>query len=153
MVHHRKTTQRNNRKFRTTRKNQGNADGLVAGLIFANWCGHCQALKPQWAEMKKSLAKNPTFNKKGGIVIEIEDSDPKKDSKIENINKTVKGNKLQANGYPTIFKKRGGKIEYYQGERTAGGMTNWFLGGSPNSGEIVGGYRLSKSTRNSRRSK
>jgi thiol-disulfide isomerase/thioredoxin len=153
MVHQRKTTQRNNRKFRTTRKNHGQKDRLVAGLIFANWCGHCQSLKPQWDEMKKSLTKNPEFNKKGGIVIEIEDSDPQKDSKIENINKTVKGNKLQANGYPTIFKKRGGTIEYYQGGRTAEEMRGWFLGGSSISGQIVGGYRLSKSTRHSRRSK
>jgi len=149
--HYRKTARNNKRQFVHTRKNQKPSNGLIAGLIFANWCGHCQALKPSWAEMKKSLSKNPAFKKQCGTVIEIEDSDPQKDAKIENINKTVTGGKLAANGYPTIFKKNGGTIEYYQGGRTAGELTSWFLGGSA-APIKVGGYRLSsRKSRYSRR--
>jgi thiol-disulfide isomerase/thioredoxin len=110
-------------------------------LIFAEWCGHCQALKPEWARMKESLDNHPGFKKRGGIIIEIEDSDPEKDIKIDNINKKINsGTKLQANGYPTIFKKTGGMIEYYEGGRSADEMRAWFLGGNG----IVGGYRISR---------
>jgi hypothetical protein len=136
-----RTRQKNPRRFRATRKNQKPADGVLAGLIFANWCGHCQALKPVWNEVKQSLLKNPQFKNLAGKIIEIEDSDSQKDGKIANINKNIKGEPLKVNGFPTIFKKRGGSIEYYNGERTTGGLEKWFLGGNPNM-PTTGGYKL-----------
>jgi hypothetical protein len=63
-------------------------------------------------------------------ILEIEDSDHDKNAKMERINKTIYGGKLQANGYPTIFKNVGGKIEYYEGNRNAADMEKWFLGKS-----------------------
>ena len=97
---------------------------ITVGLIHASWCGHCQALKPEWKKMKKGMhGANCNY-------LEIEDSDPHKDRKIANVNGRLKGEKLVANGYPTIFKIRGGKLEYYQGERNASAMQQWFKGGN-----------------------
>lgn len=99
---------------------------LVIGLIYAKWCGHCQALEPEWKIMKQNLLKKKSVLPHE--ILEIEDSDHDKDVKMERINKTIYGGKLQANGYPTIFKNVGGKLEYYEGGRTAVEMENWVLG-------------------------
>jgi hypothetical protein len=152
-----------------TRKHRKEPEGLVVGLIFANWCGHCQALKPTWDEMVTEIMKTPDFKKQKGIVIEIEDADPEKDAKIAKINKNIKGQQLAANGFPTIFKKKGGKVDYYTGGRTIPEMSSWFLGTAhkkepeemmtPNIlPGIRGGYRIhigkhSKTSKASRRSK
>ena len=28
---------------------------ILIGKVYANWCGHCQHLKPEWLKMKKEL--------------------------------------------------------------------------------------------------
>jgi len=97
---------------------------ITVGLIYANWCGHCNALKPEWKKMKKGMrGMNCHY-------LEVEDADPNKDRKIADVNSRLKGEKLVANGYPTVFKVKGGNLEYYQGERTAQAMQQWFKGGS-----------------------
>ena len=96
---------------------------VTVGLIYANWCGHCNALKPEWKKMKQGLrGTNCQY-------LEIEDADPHKDRKIAHVNSRLKGGKLVANGYPTVFKINNGKLEYYQGERTAPALQQWFKGG------------------------
>ena len=129
-------------------------NGVIVGLIFANWCGHCQALKPHWHNMKMTLAANPKFRNQGCKVVEIEDSDRHKDKKIAQINATVKGPKLVANGYPTIFKKKGGAVEYYGGEREANALSQWAINGN-HSNKMTGGYilRSSPGSRKTKRSK
>ena len=118
---------------RYTRKNRGNKTqkkhfGIVTiGLIYANWCGHCQALKPEWKKMKYNVMKTPSYKRGGYRFMEIEDADKSKDSKINAINSRLQGEKLMANGYPTIFKVNGGKLHYFQGGRSASELQNWFL--------------------------
>lgn len=108
-----------------TLKNRGNNKHLVVGLIYASWCGHCQSLKPEWETMKKNMGEKKVLS--NSQIIEIEDSDPSKNEKINKINKALKGGatKLEANGYPTIFKKMGKVLEYYDGERSAAAIENW----------------------------
>lgn len=146
---------RSNRHIAKQRTHNSNSDkGVIVGLIFANWCGHCQSLKPHWQNMKKSLATNPKFRNQGCKVIEIEDSDSNKDKKIAQINATIKGPKLVANGYPTIFKKTGGTIEYYGGERQAPALLKWAIGGAHDN-QMMGGYilRSSPGSRKTKKSK
>jgi len=123
-----------------TKKNNGQKNGhstIIVGLIYANWCGHCQALKPEWQKMKSNMNKgNYQFH-------EIEDSDKLKDYKINKINKKIRNGKLSANGYPTIFKVKGGNIEYYGGERTSDQMGGFFVGDN----KMVGGRKLNYSKR------
>ena len=104
----------------TVRKSKS---AVTVGLIYANWCGHCQALKPEWKRMKKGMrGMNCHY-------LEIEDADPHKVRKIAHVNSRLKKGKLEANGYPTVFKIKGGNLEYYQGERSAREMQQWFKGG------------------------
>ena len=98
---------------------------ITIGLIYANWCGHCQSLKPEWQKMKYNVMKTPSY--KRGIYRFSEIEHDKAPTEIEKINSGLNGNKLSANGYPTIFKVNRGKLKYYQGNRTAGELQKWFL--------------------------
>lgn len=117
-----RTTGGFSRKNRRTLKNQRKP--VTIGLIHASWCGHCQMLLPEWKKMKASM-RGANYN-----YLEIEDSDPHKDRKIALVNSRLKGDKLAVNGYPTIYKVHNGKLEYYQGERTAHAMQKWFSDGA-----------------------
>jgi thiol-disulfide isomerase/thioredoxin len=118
------TRKQNHKK---TQKNRSENGIVTIGLIYANWCGHCQSLKPEWQKMKNNVMKTPSYKKGLYKFSEIEDSDELKDSKIAAINSKIKGGKLTANGYPTIFKVDGGKIQYFQGGRTSNELQSWFI--------------------------
>jgi thiol-disulfide isomerase/thioredoxin len=134
-IKNRNNKTRKNHSIGPNKVQNKNTNYLIIGLIYADWCGHCQALKPQWEEMK-----NVIKGHKGNYrIVEIEDSDFDKDNKIIEINKNVLDEKLAANGYPTIFKKQNNKIFYYGGEREPKTMADWFLGN-----KIMGGYQMRK---------
>lgn len=102
-------------------------------LIYANWCPHCQTMKPEWNEMKNRLGS-------GIEVIEIEDSDFDKDIKISNIENTkLNGEKIEVYGYPTMLKIHGGRADYYNGSRNSTDMYNWVSNKNK-----IGGYSKSK---------
>ena len=97
---------------------------IIIGLVYANWCGHCQALKPEWKKMKNNLKSSKIKN--NHQFVEIEDSDIQKNHKMNQINTRLKkGEKINVQGYPTIFKIKGGNLEYYKGERTSDEMGKW----------------------------
>lgn len=98
-----------------------------AVLIYANWCGHCQMLKPKWEETKTMLNDRVS-------VIEIEDSDPYKQDKLQMLNNELNGTqKVEVMGYPTLLKIRDNKLEYYQKEREPLQMAEFFNEGSEKS--------------------
>lgn len=88
---------------------------IIIGKIYADRCGYCQILKPEWNKLKmETQNKNIKF-------VEIEQGQH---------NKMVKFQKqypnLEVNGYPTIFKIYPNKqIEYYTGDRIAKDMKKW----------------------------
>jgi len=97
---------------------------MIIGLVYANWCGHCQVLKPEWKKMKNNLKSSKIKN--NNQFVEIEDSDIQKNHKMNQINTRLKkGEKLNVQGYPTIFKIKSGNLEYYKGGRTSDEMGNW----------------------------
>ena len=111
-----------NKTKRNFNKKPKKVNLVTAGLIYAEWCGHCQALKPHWYKMKKNM-KN---KKKSPNFIEIEDSDQLKQKKIDDINNKLGEQKLVINGFPTVFKIKGGQIEYYEGQRDADSLSKWY---------------------------
>lgn len=117
-------TRKNINKITEKRPKHG---GVVIGLIYANWCGHCQSLKPEWNKMKHNVMKTPSYKKGLYRFIEIEDADKDRDSKINGINSRLTGEKLAANGYPTIFKIHGGNLQYFNGNRNSSELQSWFL--------------------------
>lgn len=99
----------------------------IVGKIYADWCGHCQSLMPEWQKMKKLLSgKNITFK-------EIEQKQEKQS--INNVNYTYliqSAEKLTSSGYPTIFMIKDGKLKYYNGDRNALALSKWvMMGGGP----------------------
>jgi thiol-disulfide isomerase/thioredoxin len=95
---------------------------IIVGKVYANWCGHCQHLKPEWKALKKSLS-NARVK-----FIEIEESESAKRAHFEKKNKI----QLDVNGFPTIFKIHTNKpVEYYTGPRTADAMRAWIGVPSP----------------------
>ncbi len=96
---------------------------MVVGRIHAHWCGHCKDLIPEWAKMKKLLggAKKYKF-----VSIEQTNEGPH----LERLNKHLRivedEKKVKLNGgYPTIFKALNGRVEYYEGPRTADKLAEW----------------------------
>ena len=85
----------------------------IIGKIYAEWCGYCQMLKPQWDEMKEKLDSKTQI-----IDLEIGEKD-----KLNDLLK--KYPKLEVSGYPTIFKIKNENIEYYSGDRSANDLLRW----------------------------
>ena len=86
-------------------------------LIYANWCGHCQAMKPVWDQMISEIKQQPEMNDQYEI-FEIESNDV--DSGVSYINDrhiTGENTKVAMEGYPTIGRIVNGSFEKYQGPR------------------------------------
>ena len=79
----------------------------TAVMFFAPWCGHCQALKPQWKTLQ---------DMRGFMKVVAFDCDVNQDF-VAKIGKRYPG---LITGYPTIlFYKNGKPVKKYTGERTA----------------------------------
>jgi thioredoxin-like negative regulator of GroEL len=79
-------------------------------LFYAEWCGHCQALKPTWRKFIKSV-------KETIPIAEIESS----------FMGQVNGYK-QIDGYPTLMLIRNNElIAKYEGPRTEQGLRQFYM--------------------------
>jgi len=94
----------------------------IIGLVHANWCGQCTSLMPEWHKMKVDLQ---NINNMKVLTIEEANSQPQ----IDDINNTYLkhfSNKLEVNGYPTIFKITNNRgLEYYGGRRHQLDLVKW----------------------------
>lgn len=100
---------------------------LIIGKIYADWCGHCRMLKPEWNKMKYNIKNNKPHNMHQVRYIEIEQA--QEQPKVDKVNKiylsgSEKKLALQG-GYPTIFKISEDILEYYNGPRNAEMMEKW----------------------------
>ena len=92
----------------------------VVGKLYMIGCGHCDALEEPWNQMIKKV------NKKVIIAGDIEAAQT---NKLNELNKQHGANVAVQGGYPTIYKIVDGKVEYYNGERTAQKLIGWALQG------------------------
>ena len=120
------------RRHKKTRKNMASKKEIIVGKIYAEWCGACKALAPEWAKMHKILSKKRQRVK----FIEIEES--KIAEELPKI-KQEYGVDITYTGYPTIFTIVDGQVKYYNQNRTAREMANWFMSGGkePTVSEMV----------------
>lgn len=125
-----------------------NKDNIVVGKIYAEWCGHCQMLKPEWSKMKDNL-KNSNVKYE---FYEIEETN--QDDGIQKVNdKYLKNSTTKLTlqgGYPTIFKIVDGKLEYYNGERDCNSLQAWFTSDLPK--KLKGGNKLKRKTMKNKKS-
>ena len=79
-------------------------------FVYADWCGHCQAFKPEWNKFEKIC-------KEGGNTCRAINGDENPDL----------AKKYNIEGYPTILKcdKNGNKIEEYGGQRSADALVEF----------------------------
>jgi thiol-disulfide isomerase/thioredoxin len=96
---------------------------LIVGKVYANWCGHCQTLKPEWARMENEIRQIPRMNHV--VFVAIEESEKDKMAKFN-----ASHGALKVSGYPTIFSHGKGGIRYYNGTRDAESLKQWVLGGA-----------------------
>lgn len=119
-----------------------NKDIIVVGKIYAEWCGHCQNLKPEWTKMKNNL-------KNSNVKCEFREiEETNQDNGIQQVNDEYLKNSntklaLQG-GYPTIFKIVNGEIKYYNGERNADSLQKWVTSDLPT--KLKGGNKLKRKT-------
>jgi len=109
---------RHNKHRRTYKKNKPKSFPLVAyGKIYADWCGYCVALKPEWGKVERVLLPIKSNNFESA----------NKDVLIDRFNDTYKTDLRKDVGFPTIFKltKIGGKVEIYEGDRNANDIIRW----------------------------
>ena len=90
----------------------------VVGKLYMNGCIHCDNLVEPWNQMKKKI---------GGKVEVAKDIESAETNKLDKLNSKYKTNVAMQGGYPTIYKIVGGKVEYYNGERTAAKLVSWVL--------------------------
>ncbi len=114
-----------------TASNDTPVNVVVVGKIYANWCGHCTALIPEWKKMVEFIETKLNTNKKSNtkyVFSEIEQSE--QDAGISEINNTYlqqSSEKLALqDGFPTLFKINSGKVEYYNGDRQYLEMLRWY---------------------------
>ena len=125
-----------NKESKEMRASNNQDAKTIVCKIYANWCGHCQDLKPVWAELKNVLSANKNIT-----MIEIEESEMKeKMGALKNICKQD----IDVAGFPTIVKICNKKVEYYQGERSVEGLRAWIS--KPTAKTIQGGKK--NNTRN-----
>jgi hypothetical protein len=120
-------------------------DKIIVGKIFAEWCGHCQDLKPKWAKMCSQVKR-----RSGGDAFKfMEIEQQNEEAQINHVNSTYLQNSAKKlalqGGYPTLFKIQGGNIEYYNGSRETDTMTDWALGNSQQGGKSTKAKKASKS--------
>lgn len=126
------------------KKTQNKKDKIVMGKVYADWCGHCQALKPEWARMKKIVPMHR--------VVFVEINDRNKDAGIDNLNRIHGVNLPAPEGYPTIFRFGPDKqIAYYDGERKAAALAQWALHGGSSTGGKRRRNRTEKKSRGTRK--
>ena len=91
-------------------------------LIYAEWCGHCQAMKPHWNEMKSELLQENIYNPDD--IIEVESIE--QEEELPKLNHLVtNGSKIHVNGYPTMGKIAEGGFKQYVGGRTTIELLHW----------------------------
>lgn len=121
---------------KTKRNRKQPKKSVIIGKIYADWCGHCKTLKPEWNEMKKNIKSNMGHSLKN-VQIEFVEMGDNEDNRMKNIgvdqlveefNKKHFPNgdkRVNTDGFPTIFKICRKKIEYYSGPRNASEMYKW----------------------------
>lgn len=118
-----------------------NTKKILIGKVYADWCGHCVSLKPEWLKMKNYIKKNFKH-------IDFIEAESSQKDIIENLKKKYN---IIAEGYPTLFKiKENGVVEYYKGKRFAKELLEWATSKYNKSQRYMGGSTRSRIIKKSR---
>ena len=115
---------------KTKRNRKIPAKKIIIGKIYADWCGNCKTLKPEWIQMKDMIKTNMGRSLKNVQIDFVEMGDTEEnqmknisvDQLVEEFNQKHFPNgdkRVNTDGFPTIFKICRKKIEYYSGPRNS----------------------------------
>lgn len=120
-------------------KKKAPAKNICIGKIYADWCGHCKTLRPEWEKMKRFIKLNMGRNLKN-VKIEFAEIGETNKTKaagknlqdlLDEFNQTHLSHSEEKvalhGGFPTLFKICDGRLEYYEGERRAETMYKWAM--------------------------
>ena len=107
---------------------------VVVGKMVMDGCPHCTNLEEPWTKLKTML---------GGKAVFEEEIKSDGQNKLDDLNNKHGTDIKMALGFPSIFKITGGKVEYYEGERTVQKMADWIL--AKKEGNQTGGKRSKQS--------
>jgi len=123
-----KTNKRNTAKKTKSKKPRANAQvakkqmdktPVTVVLFYAHWCGHCQAMYPEWEELKEELGADRDYK-----FVEVEHENIENQKPL--LEKEMSVSPIQIQGFPTLVKIHPNKqVEYYEGERTKGEFGKW----------------------------
>jgi len=91
-------------------------DGTKLVLFYADWCGHCNKIKPVWEEAEKVV--NTKENKENKMIKVNCGNGTEQDQEIMK--------KYKIDGYPTIIKFVNGSPKVYNGDRDADSFKDLF---------------------------
>jgi len=83
--------------------------------FYANWCGHCKTLAPEWKNLTETIEKD--YKDKNLGIVSIES-----DVKHKDIDTVLKEVGLEVTGFPTIGLLKDKKFIRYDGNRNAASM-------------------------------
>ena len=86
-------------------------------LVYADWCGHCNALRPIWNKFIKTLNKDK-YN-----IIEINSDEQQ--TGIDKIKNDYNVDDIRVEGYPTIGHIYQNNFYSYNGERNLDKLKSW----------------------------
>jgi hypothetical protein len=89
---------------------------VVVGKLYMNECSHCKMLEKPWSQMEHKIG--------GKIKVEKIESAEIED-RLAKLNQEYNSDVAVQGGFPTIFKIKNQKVEYYNGERTAPALIKW----------------------------
>jgi thiol-disulfide isomerase/thioredoxin len=102
---------------------------IIVGKIYAEWCGHCQTLAPEWEKMKVELKPHTSVE-----IHDINNESTDATQRIQSLNDMYlksSTKKVVANGFPTIFMIKNGEVIDYTGNRTKDAMVSWVTAATP----------------------
>ena len=123
--------------------------------FYANWCGHCKTIAPEWEKLIKSVKEDKSIQNLAIVAVESGVNDKHVANMLSKLHLTVKG-------YPTLGAILNHKFIEYNGGRTAADMLNYIKasvvgkqggGGKRHRGKRSSGKRSRRTTKKKRATK
>lgn len=86
-------------------------------LVYANWCPHCQTIKPEMETLAKAIA--------GGQVPELKGKSVSFEMLEESANKAEIAKLPPVKGFPTFFFMKNGNVTEYKGGRDRNSVVSY----------------------------
>lgn len=90
----------------------------TVALFYAEWCGHCQDFKPEWAKIESELKGGKKIN--GKVVTAVAVDAGGDDPAAKALSK-----QYGVNGFPTIKCIQSGKVDTHEGDRSLSGVMDF----------------------------